>query len=522
MDDVPQPRCAPIPFRDIGVNPVQPGSAGGGGVGGVAAPATAWAATISMAGMRAFHRALQRCRDMTVRVAWKATISGSNPYHGVVTDRTKNRCAAPCSQPGRVPPACPGARFSRCTAQALVALALAAAVIATVVPLAACVRTAAPLAVGAAPARAELVVRRGDFSGRMVLTGELRAVRAEEIIVPRFAGWGAQIRWLAADGVPVAAGARVLDIDASNIASTLEERRLAVLTAQEELTRQEAQNTLDLEARSFALEQRRTALAKAEIEADVPVELMSRRDWEDRQIAVERARVEFDKARDEVEAARRAAQADRNVRTITLTTVRRLLAQAQESLASLSIIAPRAGLILIGDHPWEGRKFQVGDTTFPGATVLRIPDLQAMEAEAALFDVDDGAIAVGARARCTLDAYPDQSVAGTLTTIAPIAQEAARNSLRRSFRVTVALASTDPERMRPGMSVKIEVATADLSNVLLAPRIAIDRDGPAPRARLRGGRAVAVELGPCSNQECVIASGLAEGEKLRAFAAGAR
>ncbi|NCO69213.1 MAG: HlyD family efflux transporter periplasmic adaptor subunit [Acidobacteria bacterium] len=388
--------------------------------------------------------------------------------------------------------------------------------------LATCARPAAPFEPAAVTPRTELEVRRGDFSGRMVLTGELRAVRAEEIIVPRFAGWGAQIRWLAADGVGVAAGARVIEIDASTIAGTLEERRLAVLTAGEEFTRQEAQNTLDLESRGFALEQRRTALAKAEIEADVPAELMSRRDWEDRRLAVERARVEFDKARDELEAARRATQADLNVRSIALANAKRLLAQAQESLASLSITAPRAGLILVADHPWEGRKFQVGDTTFPGATVLRIPDLQAMEAEAALFDVDDGAIAVGARARCTLDAYPDRSVAGTVTTIAPIAQEAARNSLRRSFRVTVALASTDPVRMRPGMSVKIEVVTVDLRSVLLAPRVAIDPAGHPPRARLVGGRLVAVELGPCSNQECVVASGLGEGEKLSSFAGGVR
>ena len=34
--------------------------------------------------------------------------------------------------------------------------------------------------------------------------------------------------------------------------------------------------------------------------------------------------------------------------------------------------APRAGMVLIGDHPWEGRKMRVGDNVWVGMAVASL------------------------------------------------------------------------------------------------------------------------------------------------------
>jgi hypothetical protein len=68
--------------------------------------------------------------------------------------------------------------------------------------------------------------------------------------------------------------------------------------------------------------------------------------------------------------------------------------------------------------------------------------------------------------------------------------------------------------MRPGMSVKVELASEPRRGVLLAPRAALDLGSDPPRARLAAGGAVAVELGSCNAQECEVRSGLAEGDLL--------
>jgi multidrug efflux pump subunit AcrA (membrane-fusion protein) len=138
-----------------------------------------------------------------------------------------------------------------------------------------------------------------------------------------------------------------------------------------------------------------------------------------------------------------------------------------------------------------------------------------MRVEAFLSDVDDGRIRVGHRAVCTMDAYPDLEFPGEVTEIAPVAQEASPRSMRRFFRVVVPLERTDPDRMRPGMSVKVEVEAARVPDALLAPREGLDLAAAPPRARLARGGEVDVELGPCNALECVVENGLTEGQLLR-------
>src|SRR5438270_5100588 len=56
-------------------------------------------------------------------------------------------------------------------------------------------------AVGAAtsvsPASPALAARRGDLRPRLLLTGELKAARAQPLMAPRTANFQLQIRWLA-------------------------------------------------------------------------------------------------------------------------------------------------------------------------------------------------------------------------------------------------------------------------------------------------------------------------------------
>jgi hypothetical protein len=154
------------------------------------------------------------------------------------------------------------------------------------------------------------------------------------------------------------------------------------------------------------------------------------------------------------------------------------------------LTAPKAGILLVGEHPWEDRKFQVGDVVQPGWTVVELPELAAMRVEATVSDVDDGRVAAGAHATCTLDAWPDQPLSGTVREVAPVAQEVGQKSLRRAFKVVVALDRTDPERMRPGMSVKVEVRGTPVASQLTAPRAALD-----PHRRLPTGGERPIESG---------------------------
>lgn len=366
---------------------------------------------------------------------------------------------------------------------------------------------------GSGPAE-DLLVRRGTLTKELVLTGELRAVHAENIVVPRTPSWQVQIRWMEEDGAEVTAGQKIVEFDNSEFAGTLEENKLALAKAETELLQQQAQNAAQEAEKLFQIDQRRGELEKAKLDGNVPQELLSLRDYQDRQLALERAQAAFEKAQEDLEAFRKGTREDLAIRHIAREKASREIRLAEQAIRALTLYAPRDGIFITTELPWEGRKLQEGDTVWAGLTVARIPDLSVMEVEASLSDVDDGKVEIGMPAACTLDAYPELEFPGIVAEVTPIAQETSPRSLRRALRVTVALERSDPERMRPGMAVRVIVRTQHIPDALLAPRVSLILEGNPPRAVLEDGSLVDVQLGPCNALECVIEKGLSNGTRL--------
>jgi len=364
---------------------------------------------------------------------------------------------------------------------------------------------------------------RGSLRPRLLLTGELAAERATQLVVPRTSSWQLQIRWMEKDGTPVAAGQKLVEFDNSQFTSDLDEKRSAETQAAADLERERADGAAATEEKAFAVEQKRSDAAKARLAAAVPPELLPLREYQDRQLAVHRAEAELAKAEVALTAQRRASAADLAVREIELAKARREIEAAQEAIAALVLKAPRAGLVLAGEHPWEGRKLREGDNVWIGLAVMSLPDLSSLVVDAALSDVDDGRVRPGMAAVCTLDACPGVTFPARVAAVAPVARESARSSLLRAFKVRLRLDRVDTARMRPGMSVKVEVLGPETRDAVLAPRAGLDLTGERPgapaaapaRARLAAGGSVPVRLGVCDATACVVLSGLTPGTRLR-------
>lgn len=384
------------------------------------------------------------------------------------------------------------------------------------VALAGCGDAGGSIAAHAGPSAPPPAVVRGDLQPRVLLTGELAAVRAERVVVPRTPSWQVPIRWIADDGSRVRRGDVVVELDNSQFTGDLEQKRLAESAARNELIRQEAEIAGRIADREFAVEQKRVALEKARLAAEVPETLRPRRDFEEDRLTLETARIEHAKAVEDLAATRAAAEAELDVLRAELTNAREEIQVAEDAIDALALRSPADGIFVVAVNPREDRKWQTGDNAWVGAAVARVPDLTAMKVDADLSDVDDGAVLPGMRARCVVDTYPGRDVAGTVTEITPIAQELGRESLRRRFRVTVAVDETDGTWLLPGMSARVEVLPEPLRDRLLVPRFAlrVDEDAAAV-ALLAGGGEAPVRLGPCDAWRCVVEDGLDEGARLR-------
>ena len=359
-----------------------------------------------------------------------------------------------------------------------------------------------------------LKVRKGTFTSDVVLTGELEAARGAAITVPTLPNWQTSIKWLATDGVMVREGERVVELDNTTFTTDLDSKRQAELQALQELQQKTEEWAAELKQKALEFEKRKSELDKAKINADVPADVLSAREYADRQMDLQRAMVEFEKARDVLAAQRNAVASDRKNLEIRLGKAQREIRRSERAIEDLVLRAPREGIVVVRDLPWEGRKLQAGDTVFVGFPLALIPELDSLQVSVALPDVDDGRIAIGMPATVTLDGYPGSEFRGKVTAISAVAQESARQSLRRAFKVIVTLDSIDAKRMRPGLSARVLIRREARPNSLIAPRVALDLRGKESFAALASGKRVKVGIGSCNAQDCVVTSGLEEGQQL--------
>ncbi len=360
-----------------------------------------------------------------------------------------------------------------------------------------------------------VAVYRGPLRPTLLLTGELRAVTGAKIIVPQSPQRDATVRWMVEDGTQVEEGDQMVELDTSQIATQLDDRQIELEEAINELNGKEAEVTGEIAQKEFEVEQARINVRKAEIDAGVPEDLQSQRQFQEKQLALEEARNAFDKLETEFSSLVAGSAAELDVLRIDVQMQERDVEEVQRALETMVLRAPRAGIAVAGDNYREGRKFQVGDSTWVGAEIMAIPDLSVMMVDTRMSDVDDGKVAPGMSVVCTLDAYPDHEISGYVRSITPVAQWLSMRSDQRFFRLIVDLESSDPELMRPGMSVKVEVVTASRDDALLVPRAALEFGDREVFAVLENGERRPIELGPCSAHECSVVSGLSEGTRVR-------
>jgi len=378
-------------------------------------------------------------------------------------------------------------------------------------------------ATGAQAGRGEPRVARKPVEDVFLLSGELRAVRSVSLTTPRSEGGRQQVRWLAEDGAEVKQGDRVAELDPTNLIQRLEERRLRLREA--ELTRESLERSSAAEAdrRRAAVEKAEVEDEKSKLEASVPLEYRDPRDRLALQAKWQQTRAALEKVRLDQEAYAISSQADVTAARAAEEKARRELDTTERGLSSMSILAPRDGIFLVGMNfnqwgPDGPRKLQPGDNVWPGFPLGTIPDPTDMEVQAALAESDHGRIAAGMPARCILDTYPDRVFDGRVREVGSVAAEAFQNggfSSRAGFPVRVALARTD-RLMRPGLSVRIEVVRGSWTKALSVPRGAVrfERDGPVVR---KGGELVRVRLRTCTPTECVVESGLSESDRVALF-----
>jgi multidrug efflux pump subunit AcrA (membrane-fusion protein) len=230
-------------------------------------------------------------------------------------------------------------------------------------------------------------VERRDLEDVFILTGETRAVRSFEIVTPLTQNWQLQIKWLAEDGMEVQKGDSLIEFDSTNVAQAIEDARLQLTQAEIALAARDRTLAAELEKKRGAVELAEIEVHKARLEADVPIDLRSRREWHQKQSELHEKEAVLAKAQQDFASFTQTSKSETANLRIALAKTSRQLDQATRELGLLAVRAARPGIFVVSPH-WqywvENRKFQVGDMLYPGITVASIPDLSEMEVAAFL------------------------------------------------------------------------------------------------------------------------------------------
>ncbi|HUP63074.1 MAG TPA: efflux RND transporter periplasmic adaptor subunit [Thermoanaerobaculia bacterium] len=144
------------------------------------------------------------------------------------------------------------------------------------------------------------------------------------------------------------------------------------------------------------------------------------------------------------------------------------LKQIGEALSKTTIFSPAGGTISsltsrVGERV-------VGTSQFAGTEVMRIADLDHMEARVNVNENDIVNVKAGDRVRIHVDAYPDRDIEGVVREIASTALTRNLGTQEEVTNFEVKIRIRDASlRLRPGMSATADIETDTVQNAIAVP-----------------------------------------------------
>ncbi|MDT8321839.1 MAG: efflux RND transporter periplasmic adaptor subunit [Xanthomonadales bacterium] len=294
------------------------------------------------------------------------------------------------------------------------------------------------------------------------VTGELRSSNSRFFGPPVVSDmWNFTLAHMTPDGSMVREGMPILKFDAQNLIGKVREQKNSLNEKTKELEKQRIVAREQLAELALALEQARADRDKAALKADIPEELLARREYRENQLVLEQAEVTVRLRREELDRETIIQATEEEILLREIAVLEAEIARLEQSVSAMTIKAPADGVVIhVSDR--HNSKPAVGDSVWRGRRVMEFPDLERLEVHLEIPERDSAQVSVGQRVSFSLDAVPDRPFFGRIVNLASVIHSKSGSQPARVFDATVALDETDPGLMRPGMSISAEIhALAD-------------------------------------------------------------
>jgi hypothetical protein len=184
--------------------------------------------------------------------------------------------------------------------------------------------------------------------------------------------------------------------------------------------------------------------------------------------------------------------------------------------------APISGTLLYVVD-WQGNKKKIGDNAWRAEKVVEVVSLEDMKADGDVDEMNASKVASGQRVSLRLEANSEIELSGVVAEIEEAVQRRSAEDPRKVVKLEITLDDQDKVELRPGMRFRGTVETERVSDVLVAPLVAVHATPEGAVVYRRSGAGterVAVAIGRRSADRVEIIGGLSEGDRLAIVDAG--
>lgn len=191
----------------------------------------------------------------------------------------------------------------------------------------------------------------------------------------------------------------------------------------------------------------------------------------------------------------------------------------QKMAEECTVRAPHEGVAIYANRPDRTPRVYLGAPVRQRLRLFYLPDLSQMEVGAILHETVMERVQPGMLARVVLEALPDLVLEGRVTSISrlPLVDRKAETGTEVTYYLgRIALVKT-PEGLRPGMSARVDILTAERPSALVVPVAAVSQqDGRELCYVVRPDHIEqrTVRLGQHSLNLMEVVEGLKEGERV--------
>jgi multidrug resistance efflux pump len=202
----------------------------------------------------------------------------------------------------------------------------------------------------------------------------------------------------------------------------------------------------------------------------------------------------------------------------------RRLDEVEKKIAQCTVTAPVAGMAVIqtNEDNWpERRPYRLGDQLESGSSPVMIYDITKMQVRCQIGEMDITRVHKGQDAFVTTTSDGDKRYRAKISLVEELAQESdvwqGGTPGKKVFAVLVTLDETDPRRLRPGMTVDLEIVVDTVPEATMAPIRAVFAESGksfAYRAVRDGFERVPVTTGDRNDLMIELRSGVRAGDRV--------